>query len=221
MEPLPMPKRFMPILIAALTLAVWSEFAQAQRLYRWVDEKGNVTYTDKMPVESAGRPADILNKQGTMLKRQEGALTPEQAEERERQQKKSQEEELAAREERRKNIALINTYASEQDIDESRERALTEANEAIQAIDGRIAEAKKRQLDYDREKEFYQKKSMPQKLQTDIRNNELLIKNQTELLEAKKKEIGTINAKYDADKRRYIELTKGGKSGAAASQGKK
>ena len=33
---------------------------------------------------------------------------------------------------------------------------------------------------------------------------------------AKKKELGEINAKYDEDKRRYLELT-GGKSKAAAA----
>jgi hypothetical protein len=40
------------------------------------------------------------------------------------------------------------------------------------------------------------------------------IKNQTELLDAKKKEISVINSKYDSDKRRYLELT-------SAAQGKK
>jgi hypothetical protein len=210
-----MSKQLMPVLLAVLVFTCGN--AVAQKLYRWVDENGKVTYTDKMPVESAGRPADILNKQGAVLKRQENALTPEQAEERDRQLKKTQEAEAAAREERRKNIALINTYSSEQDIEEARARALKEANEAIAATEGRITEANKRQLDFDKEKEFYQKKTMPQKLQTDIRSNELLIKNQTELLEAKKKEIGIINAKYDTDKRRYIEITKGSKPAAPTS----
>ena len=50
---------------------------------------------------------------------------------------------------------------------------------------------------------------MPAKLQQDIKNNELELKNQTELLGVKKKELDSINAKYDEDKRRYIELTKG------------
>ena len=49
---------------------------------------------------------------------------------------------------------------------------------------------------------------MPVKLRQDIANIEIEIKNQQELLEAKKKEIGTINTKYDEDKRRYVELTR-------------
>jgi len=50
---------------------------------------------------------------------------------------------------------------------------------------------------------------MPFKLKQEIANNEIEIKNQIGLLDAKKKEISTINAKYDEDRRRYIELTSG------------
>jgi len=55
------------------------------------------------------------------------------------------------------------------------------------------------------------------KLKRDISNNEIEITNQTVLLDAKKKEISTINAKYDEDKRRYVELTSG-KAGATAQK---
>ena len=41
-----------------------------------------------------------------------------------------------------------------------------------------------------------------------IRSNELELKTQTELLDAKKKEISLVNTKYDEDKRRYLELTR-------------
>ncbi len=58
---------------------------------------------------------------------------------------------------------------------------------------------------------------MPFKLKQEITNNEMQIRNQTVLLDAKKKEINTINAKYDEDKRRYVELTSG-KAGAPAQK---
>ena len=51
---------------------------------------------------------------------------------------------------------------------------------------------------------------MPPKLKQDLQNNGNELKNQQELLDVKKKEIGLINAKYDEDKRRFVELTKGG-----------
>ena len=47
------------------------------------------------------------------------------------------------------------------------------------------------------------------KLAKDIKNAEFDIKTQEDLLAAKKKEVVQINARYDEDKKRYNELTKG------------
>ena len=124
---------------------------------------------------------------------------------------------MAAKEEKRKNQALLNTYSSEKDIEDSRQRALKQAEQATKEIDKRIAEAQKRAKDLAAEKEFYAKKPMPKKLQDDIKNNEIDIKGQQDTLAAKKKELGEINAKYDEDKRRYLELTTGAKPKAAAA----
>jgi hypothetical protein len=205
---------FKSLIAVALSSLLCTSLAQGQTMYRWVDEKGKVQYTDRPPVESAGRPSSTLTKQGQVLKKNEGALSPEQEAAREAEAKKARDEEAAAREERRKNMALLNTYPSEKDIDEARERALKQGDEAVKATEKRLAEARKRQDDYEKEKEFYLKKPMPAKLQQDIKNNELELKNQQELFGVKKKELDTINAKYDEDKRRYIELTRG-KSSAA------
>ena len=183
--------------------------AQDKTLYRWVDEKGKVQYTDRPPVESTGRPSSTLTPQGQVLKKNEAALTPQQQEARDAERKRASDEEAAGREERRKNMALLSTYPTEKDIDEARVRALKQGDEAVKATEKRLAAAAKRQDDYDKEKEFYLKKPMPAKLQQDIKNNELEMKNQQELLGVKKKELDTINAKYDEDKRRYIELTRG------------
>ena len=49
-----------------------------------------------------------------------------------------------------------------------------------------------------------------EKLEEDVKNAEIDLKAQLGLLEAKKKEVNSINAKYDEDKRRYLELTGGG-----------
>ena len=66
----------------------------------------------------------------------------------------------------------------------------------------------KRQKELDGEKEFYAKKTLPAKLQQDIKANEYDLKSQQELLESKKKQVIAINAKYDEDKKRYVDLTR-------------
>jgi hypothetical protein len=178
-----------------------------QRMYKCVDAKGKVYYTQLPPRECLGRDTQELNKSGVVVKRTERAPTTSETKETEADRKRKAEAAEKEREERRKNTALLNTYASEKDIEDARKRALDEAQAAIESTEKTIAGAQKRKLELESEKEFYTKKPMPGKLKQEIANNEIDIKNQTALLEAKKSEIAKINAKYDEDKRRYAELT--------------
>ena len=192
-------------LIAALPL---TGHAQTKRIYKCTDAQGKTYVTQTPPPECLGRPTEVLNSRGTVVSRDEGMLTPQQLAQREEEKKRKIEADAAAKEERRRSAALLNTYSSERDIEEARARALKENEEAIKQIDKKIADAQKRQKTLEDEKEFYVKKGLPPKLQQDVRNNELELKNQQELLDAKKKQVATINAKYDEDKKRYLELTK-------------
>jgi hypothetical protein len=57
---------------------------------------------------------------------------------------------------------------------------------------------------------------MPRQLRQDVQSNEIALKANTDLLEAKRRETTTINAKYEEDKRRYAELVKTGAATPAA-----
>ncbi len=194
------------MLLCSTLLAVAPAAAQ-ERMYKCVDARGKVYYTQVPPPECLGRDTQELNKSGTLIRKNPAAMTPAQEQAREAERRKKLEDEERSREERRKNLALLNTYSSEKDIEEARARSLAETQGAIADTERRIEGAHKRHKELEAEKEFYVKKPMPFKLKQEIANNEIEIKNQIVLLDAKKKEISTINAKYDEDKRRYIELT--------------
>ena len=210
------------LFVCLLTLAVAPAAAQ-QRMYKCTDARGKVYYTQVPPQECLGRETQELNKSGMVTRKHEAALTPEQRAAREAERKKKLADDEKAKEDRRKNLALLNTYSSVKDIEETRARALKEGEAGIQQTEQSIAGAQKRHEALETEKEFYKKKPLPPKLAQAIRNNEIEIQNQTELLEAKKKQISTINAKYDEDKRRYLELTQSKPQGrtAAAAQPKR
>jgi len=193
------------------TLLALPPAAAQERMYKCVDARGKVYYTQVPPPECLGRDTQELNKSGTLIRKNPAAvpLTPAQEQAREAERRKKIENEERSKEERRKNLALLNTYSSEKDIEDARTRALAEAQGAIVDTERRIAGAQKRHKELEAEKEFYVKKPMPFKLKQEIANNDVEIKNQIVLLDAKKKEISTINAKYDEDKRRYVELTSG------------
>ena len=194
------------ILATLVVLLSAPAFAQ-QAMYKCKDGKGKTYYTQTPPVECLGKEMDELSKHGTLLKKREAAMTPEQLAAREAEEKRKKDEEERAKEEKRKNQALLNTYSSEKDIEDGRQRALKQTAEATKEIEKRIEDAQKRAQKLATEKEFYAKKPMPKKLQDDFNNNEIDLNGQKDALVAKKKELGEINAKYDEDRRRYLELT--------------
>jgi hypothetical protein len=192
--------------------------AAAQKLYKYTDPAtGKVVYTDKLPTEAAGKPNEQLNRQGTVTKRNDGALTPEQLAARETDRKRKLDEDMAAKEEKRRNMALLNTYSSEQDIADARARAIKANSEAVDEAQRRLAAAQKRKQELAGEAEFYKKKPMPGQLKQDIQVSDLAIASQTELLDKKRKEVDAINAKYDEDLRRFRELVKPGAAAPVAA----
>ena len=205
MGPFNMPKLLVALLIALAAIADAS--AQSPKIYRCVDAKGKTFVTQTPPPECLGKTTQELSAQGRVV-RENKVLTPEQLQTQEAEKKQKAEQEQQAREEQRKNAALLNTYSSVKDIDEARSRALKQAEDAIKQTAKRIEDAQKRRDGFEKEKEFYAKKGAPAKLVQDIQSAELEIKNQTELLDAKKKELATINARYDNDKVRYTELSR-------------
>ncbi|HZE12097.1 MAG TPA: DUF4124 domain-containing protein [Burkholderiales bacterium] len=195
------------VLLFSLAVLVPALAQAPQRMYKCVDARGKVYYTQVPPRECLGRDTQELNQSGTVMRKTERPPTQAEVQAREAERMKKAEADERAKEERRKNTALLNTYSSEKDIEDQRGRALKEAQEAIEATEKSIVGAQKRQKELEAEKEFYVKKPMPAKLRQEIGNVDIEIKNSTALLEAKKKEISAINAKYDEDKRRYAELT--------------
>ena len=190
------------------SLAALAQSTPGQLTYRCVGKDGKKYYGSTVPVPCIGQPVEQLNTSGMVVKR----ISPEGDEKdrlaKEAEAKKKREDEAVAREAARRNRALLATYTSEQDIDEARSRALADNEKAVKDVELRIDAIKKRQASYDKELEFYKGNDKPPaRLQDDIRDAEIDLQAQEDLLAAKKKDANSINAKYDDDKKRYRELT--------------
>ena len=77
-------------------------------------------------------------------------------------------------------------------------------------METRIGEIKRRQTQYQKELALFQdggKGSPPARLKEEITNAEIDLKAQQTLLDAKKRETGNINARYDEDRRLFREAT--------------
>jgi hypothetical protein len=198
---------------AALLLAPLAAHAQTnteQYTYRCTGKDGKKYYGQTVPQTCFGQPLELINKQGLVVKR----IDPEGEEKarlaKEAEAEKKRELEAAQKESMRRNRALLATYTSENDIEESRKRDLANHQRSLQEVEHRIAEIKRRQAQYQKELALFQeagKGTPPARLQEEITNAEIDLKAQQTLLDAKKKETVSINTRYDEDRRRYREAT--------------
>lgn len=196
-------------LTALLALVPIAAGAQSNS-YRCVGKDGKKYYGSTVPTQCLGQPVEQLNSQGMVVKRFDAAASAAEREKKAADDEERKKREAVSKEEGRRNRALLATYTSEKDIDQARGRALKENESAVKDIEGRIVSLKKRQGDLKKEMEFYQGKNKPPaKLEQDIASNNFDMKTQEDLLAAKKREVDHINARYDDDKKRYTELTKG------------
>jgi hypothetical protein len=194
-------------LAAALAIAPFAAEAQS---FRCVGKDGKKYYGQTLPQECLGMPVELLNSRGLVVKRFDAQADAQARAAKEAEQKRKAEAAAASKEEERRKRALLATYSSEKDVDHARARALEENKRAVQMVEARIADIKKRQARNAKELEFYTGKNKPPaRLEQDIHEAEVDLKAQENLLVAKKKEVDAINAKYDEDKRRYLEVTRG------------
>jgi hypothetical protein len=174
--------------------------------YKWVDEKGIVHYTDKIPPEAINKGNVELNKQGLPIKKTDPALTPEQqkarAAEEARAQQIAKDRELVERRDR----ALLATYTTESEIDLARNRAVSTIDAQVQSSTAYSAMLNKRKLELDGKKAALGDKPIPPVLEREAANIDDELAKQADLISAKQKEMIIVNARYDADKRRWKEL---------------
>ena len=197
--------------LAALMLAPLAAHAQRskeQYTYRCTGNDGKKYYGQTIPPACFGQPLELINKQGLMVKR----IDPEGDEKarlaKEAEAEKQRELEAERREANRRHHALLATYTSEKDIEESRKRDLANHQRSVEEVESRIGEIKRRQARYQEELALFQeagKGAPPARLRQEITNADIDLKAQQTLLDAKKKETVNINSRYDEDRRRYRE----------------
>ena len=163
---------------------------------------------DVLPEQCRGHAYRVLDSGGNVVKEVGAALTPEQKAEQALENQRRKQLENASREQRRRDQALLDTYAMPEDIDLAQRKAEADVNLAILATIGRIDEARTKRKKFEDEAEFYKKKALPPDLERDLRALDHEIRLQQELLDIKKRDFDSIKAKYDADRKRYYELTR-------------
>ena len=146
-------------------------------MYKWVDENGNVNYGDSVPPKYANKVTDRSARPGSA--KWERAMAAVDGRQTEQDLEKQRAEAKQQQERKRLDTSLMSTYSSEAEIDQARERELKRIQESLKVMTAGLAAS-----------------NAPED------------KQRLEALMAQsRKETDAINARFDAYKARYRELT--------------
>jgi hypothetical protein len=194
------------IALTGVTLFAGAQCALAAGMYKWTDDKGIVHYSDQMPPEAVNKGTVVMDKQARPVKKIEPALTGEQLKAKEQEEEKAKSVARLRDEQMRKDMALLQSYTSEDEIEFARGRAISAVTNQIKAAEGYSADLARRQQELETQKAALGGKPVPAALENELVSITNEMGRQKGLLSQKKDELAAINARYDVDKRRWQDI---------------
>lgn len=183
--------------------------AEAQ-LFVCTDAKGRTYSGDRPPPECGERPVRELRSDGSVRRVIEPPLTPEQKATRAAEEKRQKEEAERQREITRKDLALLEAYANELEIEETRNRALASRMAMIERAKKRIEDHQRERKKIDQEAEFYAKRELPERLKRSYQLNDSLVRSEEKIIADAKADMNRVNERFDNDLKRFRELINAG-----------
>jgi hypothetical protein len=202
-------------LIAPALLLLASGAANA--LYKCVDEKGITHYGDTMPVQCEKKPVVEMSKQGSVVRKIDAPLTPEQLKAIEDDKIRNKEKTDRMAVQKLRDNALISTYGAEREFDVARDKDIANLDSRRKTLAARTEDVDKHLAKMNNDMEFYQagkskaskgKEAPPQLVQDQKRaeHDATGIRTEIEKIDKAKEEI---RARYDAEKARWKRLKAG------------
>lgn len=183
--------------------------------WRCVAKDGKKYYGATPPPQCADVAVEALSAQGMVIGRIEAPLTPEQRAARDAAARQNaaaeqakRDAEAAAKVQARRDQALLQTYASERDIESMRQRAIADNQAASAQVEARIAMLRRRQDALAKEGAAIKAGGKQRdNYEQDVKAVAYDLQLQQQQLESRKREAAAINARYDEELRKYRELT--------------
>lgn len=195
-------------LFAAFVICMSFSVPAAAKMYKWVDDKGVTHYGETIPPEYANKDREELNRAGRVVEKKE-VLTPEEHRAKELEDTKKRAAEEVVREQKRRDKALLNTYSSVKEINLARARNLQQVEARLNSISSQIKAADEKLLGLQKEADGYDKagKKTPVSLRDDLKEAQVRLTRLQQDLEKSREEKAAVEARYDAERERYQELT--------------
>jgi chromosome segregation ATPase len=180
-----------------------------EKLYKWVDPDGQVHYSNRLPPEAARGEREVINEQGRTLKLYPAPLTPEEKLEQQRVDELNKKKRELAEKRAIHDRSLLATYSNTDDMKEAMQGKLASVESLVKLTKSRINSLQNRLLELTEDAASYERsgKQLPDNLQRQISNLREQIKQNKAFAEDKRLEIEDIRLQFEADIRRYTELT--------------
>ncbi len=192
------------LLVAAAGLAFAG--AALADTYKWVDEKGVVHYTDKMPPEQVNKAATVLDKQARTIKQIEPPPTPAQRATKDAEDQRAQALAKDREAADRKDRALMQSFTSAEEIELSKSRAVATIDGQLQSAHAYITQLGKRRDEAEAKRLSYGTKPVPDSLEREIASIDVEVQKQKDLVVAHQQERVQAIARYDAFTARWRAL---------------
>lgn len=178
-------------------------------IYKWVDENGVTHYGQSIPPEYRDGAATEMNRRGLTVRQIDPAAKPEDPQALEEKARREREERKRQAEQRRRDLALMNTYSSVKEIDEARDRNLAFPTQALRNLEPRHKKAQDRLASLQTQQDALSKvdKPVPEHLQEDISEAKAEADALRAEMDRHAAQIAVIRARFEADRKRYLELT--------------
>jgi uncharacterized protein DUF4124 len=208
--------------ICILLALLYAPVAGAE--YKCVDAKGATHFGDTPPAACADVVMYEVSKNGRVVRKIDPTPTPEQAKARQEEIDKKKEAARVAGEQNRKDLALLNTYSTEREVDVARDRNIEPIKGRIKSAQDRLVIVGKREKQVQEEMEFYKAgkagkgrddasgKEAPPGLVGELERVRSERESLNKSIAMHEKEIDLLRKKYDSDKERWLAL----KTGAVA-----
>jgi hypothetical protein len=184
--------------------------AASAALYVCTDAKGRTITADRPPPECANVPIRELRADGSVRRVIEPPLTDEQRRARVEKARRDYQELESRRTQARRDIALMETYATEDEIEAARQAALAGRQVIIDRSQQRLESFAAERVKLEHEAEFYANRKLPEKLERAIESNKELAQAEHRLIADMQVDMQRINKRFDAELARFRELVLAG-----------
>lgn len=207
-----MPHRILLFLLLLLPLLLAAPAAEAQSVYRWVDDEGNTHYGQTVPPRYKDYGYVRLGPDGTIRDRVEPALSPEEIAERRRQRAEQAKRESEERSQESRDRMLLATYDSTEELQQSLQLQLagiesqrSSTRKALDLVEKRFESLVGRAADLNREGQ-----AVPDNLKTRIEETREELRGLRADLKRLDEREAEAREAYSSDLERFRELTSRG-----------